>query len=170
LDHKPDFRLEIGEDPEFQRRFWRIQNAGLIFMGLFLLAGLLGVFGGAGPLASTTSASEQGELTISHPRFLRNRAPIDLEIHLQPDTLQQSRAEIEVDLVYIQQFDILNINPEPSSMLAGSESVTYVFDLVDTSQSMHVTFHMQPERPGLVTGKIGIAGEPAIEFRQLIYP
>jgi hypothetical protein len=170
LARRSDFRLELGEDPEFQRRFWRIQNAGLVVMGLFLLAGALGIFGGAGPLASTTSASDHSQLTISHPRFLRNRAPIDLDIHVQPGALHQSHAEIEVDLTYIQQFDILNINPEPVEMLGGPESIIYVFKMVDTDQTMQVTFHMQPERSGLVTARIGQPGEPDIEFRQLIYP
>jgi hypothetical protein len=170
LDPRTDFRHAIGEDPEFRRRFWRVQNAGLVLMGLFLFAGALGVLGGAGPLASTTSVNENSSMSISHPRFLRNRAPVDLEIHLPQGSLTQPQAEIEVNLDYIRQFDILHISPEPTETRAGAQSMVFVFEVIEPEQAMLVTFHMQPERFGFVTGNIGLAGEPAIEVRQLIYP
>ena len=48
-------RLELDDDPAFQRRLWVVERAGWASIALLLLGALLGFFGSAGPLGDGRS-------------------------------------------------------------------------------------------------------------------
>src|SRR5690606_42049710 len=83
--------LRICEDMAFQRRTWLVERTGWIVLGVILIVALLGYFGGAGPAASTQTASEDGNLSMRYERFLRLRTPTQLRIEARStgQTLRQ---------------------------------------------------------------------------------
>jgi hypothetical protein len=162
--------LDLGEDEAFRRRFYKAQQSVWIVMILFLLAGMLGLLGGAGPLVYDVAGTNANGLTVDYPRFLRNRAPIDLVLHVEAASTTSGRISIDIERAYIERFDIQFINPEPAEVQAGARSMTYAFDLADQGQATSITFSMQPERFGYVVGHIGLDEKPEVEFWQVIYP
>jgi hypothetical protein len=162
--------LNLEEDEVFRRRFYRAQRVVWAAMILFLLAGMLGLLGGAGPLVYNVAGTNANGLAVDYPRFLRNRAPIDLVIHVDAESTTSGRVSIEIDRTYIERYDIQYINPEPAEVQAGERSMMYVFDLLDQGQATSITFSMQPERFGYAVGHIGLDGKPEVEFWQVIYP
>ena len=72
--------LEIAQDLAFQRREWTIQRVAWAVMALVALAGLLGLFGGAGPL--TRAAAGNGALRLDYARFERKHAPTELRLQV----------------------------------------------------------------------------------------
>jgi hypothetical protein len=163
-------RLDLEEDKNFRRKFCKVQNIVWVFMLLFLIAGMLGFLGGSGPFASSAAGNTMSSLTVEYPRFLRNRAPTDLAIYVNTEHATYDRLSIEIERRFIERYEIQYINPEPSEVKAGEQSMTYVFELADSERETRITFNVQPERFGYTAGWIRLEGEPEIRFWQIIYP
>jgi hypothetical protein len=163
-------RLDLEEDHHFRRRFSQAQNVVWVLMFLFLVAGMLGLLGGAGPFASNTIGDAGNHFTVEYPRFLRNRAPIDLAIYIHADIVANQSVSIEIDRHFIERYDIHYINPEPSEVHASDQTMIYVFEIGDLDTRTSITFNMQPERFGYAEGTIRLEGESEVRFWQFIYP
>ena len=59
---KVDDTIAVGEDLEFQRKWWRFERVAWIIFALFVLADVLGLFG-RGYLANAERAAGMGRLT-----------------------------------------------------------------------------------------------------------
>jgi hypothetical protein len=163
-------RLDLEEDHRFRRNFRRTQNLVLTLMGLFVVAGMLGLLGGAGPFASSTVGDAGDHLTVEYPRFLRNRAPIDITIYINTESVANQRVSIEIDRHFIERYDIQYINPEPVQVQASDQMMIYIFEIGDLDTRTSITFNMQPERFGYAEGIIRLEEGPDVWFWQIIYP
>jgi hypothetical protein len=163
-------RLDLEEDQQFRRRFRQVQNVVLALMAIFLAAGMLGLLGGAGPFASSTVSDNANHFTVDYPRFLRNRAPIDITIYINAEVVANQQVSIEIDRRFIERYDIQYINPEPVEVQASDQTMIYMFEIGDLDTQTSITFNMQPERFGYVEGIIRLEGAPEVRFWQLIYP
>ena len=75
--------LEVAEDLKAQRRNWAFATLGSAVMIMVALAGLLGLFGGAGPLSRATVGNQNDTLYIQeYERFLRFGKPTTLQVSL----------------------------------------------------------------------------------------
>jgi hypothetical protein len=68
---RSDIAELVGESLSLQRREWRVDRVGWVVMGLILVAGLLGVWGG-GLLGSVTATGSDGRVLVDYDRFVRN--------------------------------------------------------------------------------------------------
>jgi hypothetical protein len=163
-------RLDLEEDQQFRRRFRQVQNVVLALMAIFLAAGMLGLLGGAGPFASNTVGDAGNHFTVEYPRFLRNRAPIDIAIYINAEAVANQQVSIEIDRHFIERYDIQYINPEPAEVQASDQSMIYIFEIGDLDTRTSITFNIQPERFGYAEGTIRLGDESEVRFWQLIYP
>ena len=163
--------LELNENMGSQRRLWRFQTAGRVVTVLVLLAALLGLLG-PGLLSNGASAdSAQVELGVKeYERFLRFMKPTTLRIGLEPGALTQREARVWLDRQYIEGMQIQHVTPEPESMEAGPTRLTYVFNIEDPDQSTAFSFDLQPQKMGLLEGRVGLEGEEPVSFKQFVYP
>jgi hypothetical protein len=163
--------LEINEDIDFQQRVWRFQTAGRVVMALVLLAALLGLLG-PGLLSNGASAdSLQAGLGVKeYERFLRYMKPTTLRISLEPGAVTQREARVWLDRQYVEGVQIQHVTPQPESVEAGPEGLTYVFDVTDPDQPTAFTFDLQPQKMGLLRGRVGLEGEEPVSFTQFVYP
>jgi hypothetical protein len=75
--------LEVAEDMKAQRRNWAFAVVGSAVMVMVALAGLFGLFGGAGLLSRATVGSQKDTLYVQeYERFLRFGKPTTLEVSL----------------------------------------------------------------------------------------
>jgi hypothetical protein len=167
--HRGD--LQINEDIGFQRRIWRFQTVGRVVMALVLLAALLGLLG-PGLLSNHASAdSPQAALGVKeYERFLRFMKPTTLRIGLEPGAVTEREARVWFDRQYIEGVQIQHITPQPESVEAGSKGLTYVFNVEDPNQSTAFSFDLQPQKMGLLQGRVGLEGEEPVSFKQFVYP
>lgn len=158
--------LVIDQDLEFQRRSWRIQRIGQCFVGLFVLGGLLGLFG-KGWLARRELA--QGPLRVEHPRFLRLQTPDSLTVRITPDGGAAVPLELWMDDPLAELFEIAEISPAPTAQSVRDGRLIYRFDLSGAPPAT-IRFRIRPRDWGWRRARLGLVGGPEVELKQLVYP
>ncbi len=162
--------LEISQDLDFQRNSWTVERVGWVVMTLVVIAALLGLLGGDGPLATATAGDDIDPLQVHYRRFLRKHSPTQFQIDLQPGAVQGEEARIWIDREFLEGYEIRNIVPEPDSVEAGADRMIYVFTLDQASQPTTISFNVQAQQIGPAMGRVGLDGGQDVEFSQLVYP
>lgn len=157
-------RNPIDEDLPFQRRLWLVQRVGWCLIGLFLLAGLGGVFGGVGPLS--THKSRAGQVIVEHPRFARYVAPVEVRVSL--DRPQAGPLELSIERRYIDTFEMYDISPEPASVRASETSLIYAFEPL--AARAEVVFFGRAHHVGTLRGSLSVDGGPPLPLRTFVFP
>ncbi len=160
--------LEVSQNLDYQRRMWAVQRVGWALMALALLAALVGLVG-KGPL-SDASAGDGGPLQVEYPRFARHRAPSTLEFRLAPGAAQGDQVRLWLDREYLARTEVQAVFPEPASVEAGPERMTYVFKLERPDEPATITFSLLHESSGPRQARVGLADRESLTFRQFIYP
>lgn len=172
---EPQFEreLQIPDVPGFVRRSWAIQRAGWLAMGLLMVAALLGLTGGKGPLNVLSMGAEAGPLHLIYHSPARKEADTELQVMLHADADGMARLWISRD--YIESMAVAQINPEPERVEAAADRLVYTFNTrVEAGQPIRVTFVMQPLHIGTLAGRVGLVSdtqtETAFDFQQFILP
>jgi hypothetical protein len=164
-----DKTLELDQDLAFHHRSWIVQRIGWIALGLIIGAALLGLFGG-GPLSRTTARSQDGALELEYNRFWRVQAAMTLHVFLRPKTVHAGETRLWLSRSYVDAVDVQHITPPPQRVEAGADRLTYVFAISQMSQQVEIAFHVEPERPGRITGRLGLDDGTTLSFVHRIYP
>lgn len=159
--------LEIGQDLEFQRRAWAAQRVAWVVMLLLIIAALLGLFGGAGPLSSMTAGSETDGLQIEYQRFIRQGKPMSLIVQA---TAGQDSLRLQIDRNYLDSFQIEQITPNPDQVTARDGQIIYIFASENPGDLIKIKFNLRPEQIGSVSGQIGLDRGETLTVNQFIYP
>ncbi|MEX0782508.1 MAG: hypothetical protein WD557_07650 [Dehalococcoidia bacterium] len=156
--------LQIGVDPSFDRIQWRVERFAWILMALVILLALLGFFGGGGPLMRATERS--GDSEVRYNRMIRFQGQTRLEITVPGSG---GEARITFNQPFLADMQIEGIHPEPAAVRAGSESVTYVFELAEGEESADVSFSLRPEKIGVHSANI-VTASGTLSVWQLALP
>jgi hypothetical protein len=167
LSHESNF--EIEQDLSFTRREWAVQRVGWGVMGLIVTLALLGVFS-SGPLSHTTVTSADARVSLQHDQFVRYLAPTVLQVHLRPEVNRDRQTRLWLDRRYLQGVEVQQITPQPQRVEAAAERFTYVFNLTASEQPATVTFHVQANTMGSLSGRVGLGNGPPLSFSQFVYP
>jgi hypothetical protein len=163
--------LEINEDINHQRRLWRFQTVGRVLMALVLVAALLGLLGpGLLSNGASTDSPQAGLGVKQYERFLRFMKPTTLRIGLEPGAVTEREARVWMDRQYAESVQFQRVTPQPESVEAGPEGLTYVFNVEDSNQPTAFTFDLQPQKMGLLEGRVGLEDEEPVSFTQVVYP
>lgn len=162
-------KLEIDEDYPFQQRTWKMQRVGWVIMLLLTLAAVSGLFG-SGPLSTTIAHDESGKLSLTHQGFARFQAPTQLAVQAQPDDQAAGELRLCLTRTYLEKVEIQHITPPPKTVEAGADRFIFVFRLAPAAPSITVVFYVEPEKFGLLTGRIGVNDHPPLHFTQFVYP
>src|SRR5688572_30405360 len=133
--------LQIDEDMEFEKKNWRVERISWVLLGLFILAGLAGLFG-TGPLSYRTAGNRADDLWIEYPRISRNDSPEELRVHLGSGAGAGSQVRLALDRRYVESFQIEDIEPEPLAVEARKDELIYYFQRQGPEETT-VTFHLK---------------------------
>lgn len=161
--------LEIAEDLDAQRHHWIAERVGWTVIALVMVAAVLGLFG-PGLLNRARVANADGRFRLEYSHFGRYRAPTTLRLHLGPNATSGAKVRVWVDRKFIEGVEVQNITPPPDSAELGADRVTYVFQISDASRPAAITFYLEPERVGALSGRIGLESKSPVHFEQFIYP
>jgi hypothetical protein len=163
-----DDALPGVDDGRFHRREVSMQRVGMAALGLFLLAGLAGVFG-SGPLSSAQIDAGNGT-RVEYQRLARAASPIELRLttlRADPPVLQLWLSRSFVDAIELE-----DVTPEPERVAIHGDRLLIDIAVATPRDSLPVTVVLgyQPRAMGRIHGEIGLAGGPAARFRQVIFP
>jgi hypothetical protein len=162
--------IELDEDFELQRRTWRFQRVALFVMVVIVAAGLLGLLGGNGPLASASAEDPAATVMVEYRQFLRRRASVSLVLHLREGSTSAPEVAVRFERSYIESFEVQTLNPTPSRVEAGATEISYYFEIAEPGQETTLTFHLEPQRFGRADGQIRIDEHMPVRFWQFVYP
>ena len=166
--------LEVAEDLKAQRRNWAFAVVGSAVMIMVALAGLLGLFGGAGPLSRATGGDQNDTLYIQeYERFLRFGKPTTL--HLSLDTaaaVEGGEIRLWINREYLKSLQLQEVDPQPDTVEVTPERLVYIFNAKEGSEDRptEVTFELEPDEMGTLAGRVGLDGGESQTFEQFVYP
>jgi hypothetical protein len=161
--------LEISQNLNFQRRSWAIQRLGWVMLALLILAACLGLFG-SGPLSQAMTGRQEDPLSVQYHRFWRLKSPMSLRLHFGPQATRSGQARVWLSRSYLEAMSVQHVTPQPQQVEAGPDRLTYVFTLSPPERPTTVTFNIEPETPGSVSGQAGLENGLTVSFRHFIYP
>jgi hypothetical protein len=161
--------LDLDQDLSFQRRSWTLQRLGWSAMGLTVLAALLGLFG-TGPLSSATVSSQDGTLILQFDRFWRIASAMRLQLSVAPDAGSAHEARVGLSQTYLDRVRVQDVAPPPRRVEVAPEYIIYVFSLAAMQQPIRITFTVEPQHPGRLSGRFWVHNHISLHFAQFIYP
>ena len=161
--------LEIDQDLDYQQRSWFVQRIGWLVMGLFVLAGLLGLFG-TGLLSNAKVGEQTDPLWLEYERFERFQSPTKLRLHFNPQTNPTGKIRVWFKRDYLENIQLQQVTPEPESVEAQSDRFVYTFANSKLDRSTTVTFYLQPDRVGALSGSVSLGTGSPLSFQQFVYP
>ena len=153
-------------DPSFLRRERLFERVGWLFMGLVVVAAMLGLFGN-GFLSEAVMEKEQ--FHMKYDRFLHFGDLTTLEIEIAPGSGENGVVAIAFATDYMHKFRLEKIQPEPESSAHGDQ-ILFWFTSTGTGEPVKVQMRLEPEEIGTLEGKIFVNGEDGYVFRQFVYP
>ncbi len=91
-------------------------------------------------------------------------------IKVGPSAVQGQEAHIWIERKYLDTVKIENVMPEPESVEAGRDRLTYVFKLENPDIPTTFLFHITPQETGLHSIRVGTDGQEELHFYQFTYP
>lgn len=163
--------LEIDQDLLFERRAWAVHRIALPVLCLIVLGGLLGVFGGPGPLSRTEARDPSGRLEVVYQRFARLDSPTELHATIAPALGDGATAMLWVSREFMSEVVVETVTPVPLREVADEHRIIYVFE-ARPGRAAKVTLRIKPAGAGTLRGEMGLADKPnaALSVRQFIYP
>jgi len=166
--------LEVAEDLKAQRRNWAFAAVGSAVMVMVALAGLLGLFGGAGPLSRATVGGQKDTIYVQeYERFLRFGKPTTLHVSLDTTAAVEGGAiRLWINREYLKSIQVQEVDPQPDTVEATPERLVYIFDAKEGSggRPTEVTFELEPDEMGTLAGRVGLDGGASQTFEQFVYP
>ena len=157
--------IAIGEDLEFQRRWWRFERIVWIAFALIVLLDLLGVFG-KGYFAK--GHIHQGPVEVKFERVERLGTPSIMTIHFAPEAIHRGTVQLWVSESVVGDLGNRRIIPQPESSTVGNSGVSYIFPASGGRSS--VLFALQPASPGVFRFALRVPGVNEIRSRVVVMP
>jgi hypothetical protein len=142
---KVNHEVAVGEDLEFQRKWWAFEKLVWTFFAVILLLALLGLFG-RGWLARTEKHSSDGNLTLKYDRIQRTGTPSDLTVIFGPNAIRNGQVRLFLSESVINDLGAQRISPQPQTSSLGDGGITYTFPA--TGRPATVVISDQPSGPG----------------------
>jgi len=87
--------VAVGEDLDFQRKWWRFENAAWAFFTLIIVLDLAGLFG-RGPIAKAERRTADGTIDVKYERIERTDSPSIMTIRFGPSAIQDGKIQLYV--------------------------------------------------------------------------
>jgi hypothetical protein len=164
---KVDGSVAVGEDLDFQRRWWRFERIIWSLFILVIIADLLGLFG-RGYLAKAQRSTTDQAIQLTYERVERANAPSIMSINFGPSAIRDGQIHFFVSESVVKELGARRVVPEPASSTLGNGGVTYVFPA--TALSATVEIELSPTRPGIRNFTTGVVGGEMVNATVTVLP
>jgi len=157
--------VAVGEDLEFQRRWWKFETAMWWIIGAVLILNLSGVFG-RGPLAHAQMSND--DIQVQYERSERTGTPSILKVEFKRQAQQDGKLKLHVSQSVVEELGAQRVIPSPLDSAIGDGGLTYTFSAEKPPGS--VEFALQPPRPGIYSFTLQVPGSSALTARVVVMP
>lgn len=159
--------VAVGEDLEFQRKWWRFEKIIWTFFVVVLIADLSGLLG-RGPLANADRQTGDGVLRVKYERVQRENTSSIMTILPQESAMHDGKLRLFVSNSILDKFGAQRVIPQPETSSVGDGGVTYTF--AAQGMPMTVQLELKPSFIGRHAFTIGIPGGESVQAKSLVLP
>jgi hypothetical protein len=164
---KVNDEVAVGEDLEFQRKWWHFERFIWILFTLVLLLDLAGLFG-RGWLARQERKSSDGSIDVRYERIQRTSTPSIVTVNFAASAIRDGQVELYVSGSLVKQLAAQRVVPAPQKTIVGDGGLTYVFPA--SVPPLSVEFALEPTGPGLRHFLMRVPGSPPVEADVTVLP
>ena len=164
---KVEGAVAVGEDLEFQRRWWRFERVVWSLFALILLADLSGLLG-RGPLAKAERHTADGVLDVKYERVERSNTPSIMTVLPGNPAIHDGKFQLYVSDDVLKQMGAQRVIPQPDASAVGRGGVTYTF--LATALPITIQIELRPSVIGLHQFRIGVPGDDTVQAKVLVLP
>lgn len=157
--------VAVGEDLDFQRRWWKFESAMWWIISAVLCLNFAGVFG-RGLLAHAEISNQS--MDVKYERVERTGTPAILKVQFKGAAQADGRVRLHVSESIVEELGAQRVIPSPLESAIGDGGLTYTFPAEEAPGA--VEFALQPPRPGIYRFTISTAGAPALSARVVVMP
>ncbi len=159
--------VAVGEDLEFQRRWWRFEKIVWSLFILILLADLSGLLG-RGPLANAERTGPDGSFKLKYERTLRENTASIMTLLPSASAVRHGELQVFVSASVVKQLGASRIIPEPKTSTLGNGGVLYTFPA--TNPPITVQIEVKPSFVGMHRFTVGIPGSGQVTAKSFVLP
>src|ERR1700744_3801613 len=123
---KVNDEVAVGEDLDFQRKWWRFENAVWVVFTLIIILDLAGLFG-RGPIAKAERRSADGTIDVKYERIERTDSPSIFNIQFGQSAIQDGKIQFYVSNSLVKELGAQRVIPAPQNTTVGEGGLTYIF-------------------------------------------
>ncbi len=164
---KVNEEVAVGEDLQFQRKWWCFENAAWIFFSLIIVLDLAGLFG-RGPLAKAERRAADGTIDVKYERIERTDSPSILIIQVASSAIQDGKIKLYVSDSLVEKLGTQRVIPAPQDSVVGEGGLVYTFSASRTPAK--VALALQPSGPGIYDFTVGVVGAQRVHARIVVVP
>lgn len=159
--------VAVGEDLNFQRKWWRFERLIWSVFFVILILDVLGVFG-RGWLAKTKRSSGDQTLTVDYERIERASTPSIMTLHFGPAAVHNGLVQVFVSDEVIKKLGAQRISPQPAVSALSDGGITYSFDVANAPTIAQIA--LQPSFPGLQHFRMQVVNAAPVEAKVFVFP
>ena len=164
---KVDNAIAVGEDLEFQRRWWKFEHAAWVFFGLIILCDVLGLFG-RGYLANAERVTADGSVDLKYERVERASTPSVMTFKFGPAAVHDGKIRLFVSEDVVKTLGAQRVSPQPSESAVGGGGIMYTFPASDANAIVEIT--LEPPSPGVRWFGVEVPGSEMLRERVVVVP
>jgi hypothetical protein len=164
---KVNDEIAVGEDLEFQRKWWRFENIAWIFFALIIVLDLAGLFG-RGPLARAQRHAADRTIDVKYERIERTDSPSILTIQFAQSAIHDGKIRLFVSNSLVKELGAQRVIPAPQETVVGEGGLTYTF--LASAPPARVDLALEPPGPGEFPFTISVAGAQPVRANIFVVP
>jgi hypothetical protein len=164
-----DPELNIGDDQEFEKIWWRVEVTVWLFLCCFLVCAGTGLLG-RGPLSSSGASSPDGLMAIHFERVTRYKTPSRMEVNISQALTHEGAVSLWVSNDLLKQMGMQRVIPQPDHSLPDERGVTYIWSKDSGHRGVQVAFDLQPEAPGISRETLRVDDAHQLTIRSIVLP
>ena len=159
--------VAVGENLDFQRKWWRFERLVWSFFGLLLICDVTGLFG-RGWLAKAQASDSTKTLLLDYERIERASTPSIMTIRFNPSAIKNGKIQLFVSEDLIRPLGAQRISPQPELSTIGNGGITYTFAATQTPATAEI--QLEPSFPGLHHFSIQVPDNPPVQGTVFVVP
>lgn len=159
--------VAVGTDMEFQKRWWRFENALWIFFLLIVIAALLGGFG-RGWLAHGKMQANDNSIAVQYDRIARYSTPSTMTVQFGPSAIHDGRTALWADEGLVKNLGLRTVVPQPATSFLVPDGTVFAFPSLGDKASIRLS--LEPQSPGMKNFKLRVPGYQEIQGSVLVMP
>ena len=164
---KVNDEVAVGEDLEFQRKWWRFENVAWVVFTLIIVLDLAGLFG-RGPIAKAERRSADGSIDVKYERIERTDSPSILTIQFAQSAIQNGKVQLYVSNSLVKELGTQRVIPAPQDTIVGEGGLTYIFPVSRPPASVDLA--LQPSGPGIYSFTVRVVGGQPVVAKIVVVP